>query len=65
LLVIGVRHVLYLLPGQGTTTTTSADVVAQVGDQAITMTDVSQQLGRLTQMVRFRRRSSLCTFSKF
>jgi len=47
--LLGCGMLLYLLPGQGTTTTTSADVVAQVGDQAITMTDVSQQLGRLTQ----------------
>ncbi len=47
--LLGCGMLLYLLPGQGTTTTTSADVVAQVGDQAITMTDVSQQLSRLTQ----------------
>src|SRR5665213_3603838 len=47
--LLGCGMLLYLLPGQDTGTTTTADVVAQIGDQAITMTDVSQQLSRLTQ----------------
>ncbi len=47
--LLGCGMLLYLIPGQGTTTATTADVVAQVDDQPITMTDVSQQLSRLTQ----------------
>jgi peptidyl-prolyl cis-trans isomerase D len=47
--LLGAGMLLYLLPGQGTTSQSSADVVAQVDDQAITMTDVNQQLSRLTQ----------------
>ena len=47
--LLGCGMLLYLLPGQGTSSTSSADVVAQVDDQAITMTDVNAQLSRLTQ----------------
>jgi peptidyl-prolyl cis-trans isomerase D len=44
---LGIGMLLYLVPGQGGTTTTSADVVATVGDSSITLTDVRQQLQRI------------------
>ena len=45
----GVGMLLYLVPGQGTTDIATADVVAEVGGQAITMTDVRQQLSLIAQ----------------
>ena len=44
---LGIGMLLYLVPGQGGTTTTSADVVATVGDSSITLDDVRQQLQRI------------------
>lgn len=44
---LGIGMLLYLVPGQGTTDTPSADVVATVGDSSITLTDVQQQLERI------------------
>jgi peptidyl-prolyl cis-trans isomerase D len=44
---LGVGMLMYLVPGQGGTQTTSADVVATVGDTSITLTDVQQQLQRI------------------
>jgi peptidyl-prolyl cis-trans isomerase D len=51
-LVIGVLAagmLLYLVPGPTGDTITSADVVAQVGDQTITTTDVQTQLNRIAR----------------
>ena len=45
--ILGAGMLLYLVPGQGTTSTATADVVAQVGDQQVTVTDVRQQLARI------------------
>jgi peptidyl-prolyl cis-trans isomerase D len=44
---LGIGMLLYLVPGQGGTTTQSADVVATVGDSQITINDVQQQLERI------------------
>ena len=44
---LGIGMLLYLVPGQGGTQTSSADVVATVGDSSITLTDVQQQLSRI------------------
>jgi peptidyl-prolyl cis-trans isomerase D len=46
--MLGIGMLLYLVP-QGTTTTSSADVVAQVGDQSISTTDIREQLNRIAQ----------------
>jgi peptidyl-prolyl cis-trans isomerase D len=45
--VLGIGMLLYLVPGQPGVEITGADVVAQVGDQAITMADVQDQLSRI------------------
>jgi len=45
--LLGVGMLVYLIPGQGTDTVTAADVVAQVDDQTITVTDVRAQLARI------------------
>jgi peptidyl-prolyl cis-trans isomerase D len=47
--MLGVGMLLYLVPGQGTDTVASADVVAQVGDESVTTTDIRQQLNRISQ----------------
>ncbi|MGB6200512.1 MAG: peptidyl-prolyl cis-trans isomerase [Candidatus Acidiferrales bacterium] len=44
---LGIGMLLYLVPGQGGTEVSSADVVATVGDSQITITDVRQQLDRI------------------
>jgi peptidyl-prolyl cis-trans isomerase D len=44
---LGIGMLLYLVPGQGSTETQSADVVATVGDTSITLNDVQQQLQRI------------------
>ena len=44
---LGVGMLMYLVPGQGGTETTSTDVVATVGDTSITVTDVQEQLQRI------------------
>ncbi len=45
---LGISMLLYLVP-QGTTDLSGTDAVAQVGDQAITVLDVQNQLGRITR----------------
>src|SRR5215813_283651 len=47
--LLGVGMLVYLIPGQGTTTNAPAEVVAQVGDSQITVTDVRTELGRIEQ----------------
>jgi peptidyl-prolyl cis-trans isomerase D len=47
--MLGIGMLLYLLPGEGTADISSADVVAQVGDQSITTTDIREQLNRMSQ----------------
>src|SRR5579863_2343076 len=46
--VLGIGMLLYLVP-QGTNDLSSADVVAQVGDQAISVVDVQNQLSKNTR----------------
>jgi len=45
--LLGVGMLLYLIPGQGTDSVSAADVVATVGNQSITVTDIRAQLGRI------------------
>jgi peptidyl-prolyl cis-trans isomerase D len=45
--MLGVGMLLYLVPGQFTTTAPTADVVAEVGGQPITVVEVRQQLARI------------------
>jgi peptidyl-prolyl cis-trans isomerase D len=47
--MLGFGMLLYLVPGQFTTTGPAADVVAEVGGQTITVVDVRQQLARIQQ----------------
>ena len=47
--VLGIGMLLYLVPGQSGTEITGADVVAQVGDQTITIADVQNQLNRISR----------------
>ncbi len=47
--LLGCGMLLYLIPGQGTTTVSNDEVVAQVDDQSITSTDLRQQLARVAQ----------------
>jgi peptidyl-prolyl cis-trans isomerase D len=47
--MLGLGMLLYLVPGQFTTTGPIADVVAEVGGQPITIVDVRQQLARIQQ----------------
>src|SRR5580704_11592730 len=47
--LLGVGMLVYLIPGAGTTTQSAADVVAQVGDAPITVTDVRTELSRIEQ----------------
>ena len=47
--VLGIGMLLYLVPGQTGTEITGADVVAQVGDQTITIADVQNQLNRISR----------------
>ncbi len=47
--MLGIGMLLYLVPGQGGTQLTDADVVAQVGNTSITATDVRTQMNRLTR----------------
>jgi peptidyl-prolyl cis-trans isomerase D len=47
--VLGIGMLLYLVPGQTGTEISGADVVAQVGDQAITIADVREQLNRISR----------------
>ena len=44
---IGISMLLYLVPGQTDTTVAGTEVVAQVGDQAITVYEVQTQLSRI------------------
>jgi peptidyl-prolyl cis-trans isomerase D len=46
---LGVGMLVYLIPGAGTTTESAADIVAQVGDAPITVTDVRTELGKIEQ----------------
>jgi len=45
--VIAVSMLLYLVPGQGSTDTIAGDVVAEVGEQQITVAELSSELRRL------------------
>src|SRR5579883_3010666 len=45
--LLGVGMLLYLVPGQGTDSVSAADVVATVGDQSVTVSDVRAQLSRI------------------
>lgn len=47
--VLCLGMLLYLVPQDPTSQLTGTDVVAQVGDQTITMSDVQQQLSRITR----------------
>lgn len=47
--MLGLGMLLYLVPGQLTTAVPSADVVAEVGGQPITILQVQQQLARIQQ----------------
>jgi peptidyl-prolyl cis-trans isomerase D len=47
--VLGIGMLLYLVPGQTGTEITAADVVAQVGDQTITIADVRDRLNRISR----------------
>jgi peptidyl-prolyl cis-trans isomerase D len=47
--MLGMGMLLYLVPGQFTGTGPTADVVADVGGQQITIVDVRQQLARIQQ----------------
>lgn len=47
--LIAVGMLLYLVPGQGGSTVSSADVVAEVGDQQITVLEVRQQMQRISR----------------
>jgi peptidyl-prolyl cis-trans isomerase D len=46
---IGISMLLYLVPQQSGNEVSDVDVVAQVGDQTITMADVQTQLSRITR----------------
>ncbi len=46
--LISIGMLVYLIPGQGSSTTSAADVVAEVGGQPVTVLEVQQQLQRLT-----------------
>ncbi len=45
--MVGVGMLLYLIPGQGGSTMSSSDVVADVGGQPVTATEVRRQLSRI------------------
>jgi len=45
--LLGAGMLVYLIPGQGTASTPTADVVAQVGDDQVTVNDVRTQLARI------------------
>ena len=45
--LLGAGMLVYLIPGQGTATTPTADVVAQVGGDQVTVNDVRTQLARI------------------
>jgi peptidyl-prolyl cis-trans isomerase D len=47
--MLGFGMLLYLVPGQFTTTGPAADVVAEVGGQTVTVSEVRQQLARIQQ----------------
>jgi peptidyl-prolyl cis-trans isomerase D len=47
LVLISVGMLLYLIPGQGGSTTSSSEVVAEVGGQQVTATEVRRQLARI------------------
>ena len=46
---LGISMLLYLVPQQSSNEISDVDVVAQVGDQTITMADVQTQLSRITR----------------
>ena len=46
---LGIGMLLYLVPQDTGTELTGADVVAEVGDQKITMTDVQDQLNQVSR----------------
>ena len=45
--LLGVGMLLYLVPGQGSDSVSAADVVATVGDQSVSVTDIRAQLARI------------------
>jgi peptidyl-prolyl cis-trans isomerase D len=45
--ILGAGMLVYLIPGQGTASTPTADVVADVGSDQVTVTDVRTQLSRI------------------
>jgi peptidyl-prolyl cis-trans isomerase D len=45
--ILGAGMLVYLIPGQGTASTPTADVVANVGDGQVTVNDVRTQLTRI------------------
>lgn len=45
--LLGAGMLVYLIPGQGTPSTPTADVVAQVGDDQVTVNDIRTQLARI------------------
>jgi len=47
--LLGGSMLFYLIPGQGATDVAAADVVARIGGQNITITEVRQQLSRIAQ----------------
>ena len=47
--VLGIGMLLYLVPADTGTELTGADVVAEVGDQKISMADVQDQLNRVSR----------------
>src|SRR5574337_267114 len=47
--VIGLGMLLYLIPGQGTSTASGTDVVAEVGGQPVTLAEVRRQLQRIAR----------------
>ncbi len=46
--LISIGMLVYLIPGQGGSTSSGSDTVAEVGGQAVTVLDVQRQLQRLT-----------------
>ena len=47
--LISIGMLVYLIPGQGSSTTSTADTVAEVGGQPVTVVEVRQQLQRMTR----------------
>jgi peptidyl-prolyl cis-trans isomerase D len=47
--VLGIGMLLYLVPGQGGSEISKADVVAQIGDRTVTIADIRNQLNRISR----------------